>query len=121
MVELTLGNGIVVKAILDTGSEINLVTESMYSILMESGVEIPTLPVESVVLITAFGKKSNKIRKQALLEFNLGEDKFEANFLLSPQLINEAILGCQFMKEYGIGLSFETESLSYIKGEQTVQ
>jgi hypothetical protein len=72
MVELTLGNGIVVKAILDTGSEINLLTESVYSSLTKSGVEIPTLPVESVVLVTAFGKKSNKIRKQALVEFNLG-------------------------------------------------
>jgi hypothetical protein len=111
-------NKVTFKAILDTGSEVNLLTESVYFDLTKLGVEIPTLPVESVVLITAFGKKSNKIRKQALVEFNLGEDKFEANFLLSPQLIIE---GCQFMKDYGIGLSFETESLSYIKGEQTVQ
>jgi hypothetical protein len=72
MIELTLGNGIVVKAILDTRSEINLLTESVYSSLTKSGVEIPTLPVESVVLVTAFGKKSNKISKQALVEFNLG-------------------------------------------------
>jgi hypothetical protein len=84
VVELTLGNGWVIKAILVTGSEINLLTESVYLGLNESGVEIPILPVESVVLITAFGKKSNKIRKQALVEFNLGEDKFEANFLISP-------------------------------------
>jgi hypothetical protein len=77
--------------------------------------------VESVVLVTAFGKESNKISKQALVEFNLGKDNFEANFLISPQLINEAILGCQFMKGYGITLSFETESFTYVIGEEIVE
>jgi hypothetical protein len=89
--------------------------------LKESGIEIPTLPVESVVLITAFGKKSNKIRKQALVEFNLGKDEFEANFFISPQLINEAILGCQFMKDYGIGLNFETDKFTYVRGNQIIE
>jgi hypothetical protein len=82
VVELSLGNGKVIKAILDTGSEINLLTESVYLGLKESGIEIPTLPVESVVLITAFGKKSNKICKQALVQFSLGKDEFEANFFI---------------------------------------
>jgi hypothetical protein len=121
VVELSLGNGKVIKAILDTGSEINLLTENVYLGLKESGIEIPTLPVESVVLITAFGKKSNKIRKQALVEFSLGKDEFEANFLISPQLINEAILGCQCMKEYGIGLNFETEKFTYVRGNQIIE
>jgi hypothetical protein len=55
-VELILENGKKIKAILDTGSEINLLTEIVYLELKESGVEIPTLPVEKVV--------SNSIRKE---------------------------------------------------------
>jgi hypothetical protein len=93
----------------------------VYLDLQTSGIEIPTLPVEGVVLITAFGKKSNKIRKQALVEFSLGEDEFETHFLISPQLINEAILGCQFMRDCGIGLNFETEKLTYVIGNQIIE
>jgi hypothetical protein len=73
------------------------------------------------LLVTAFGKKSNQIRKQALVEFQLGQDELEVNFLISPQLIHEAILGCQFMKDYGIGLKFETESFTYFRENQIVE
>jgi hypothetical protein len=65
------------------------------------------------VLITAFGKRSKRIKSQALVEFEIGEELFEGVFLISPQLINSAIIGCQFLKEYGITINFERESISY--------
>jgi hypothetical protein len=85
----------VIHAILDSGSEVNLLSERVYRQLIQSGVEIPELPVESVVLVTAFGKRSKRIRKQALVDFTIGNDKFEGVFLVSLQLTNEAIIGCQ--------------------------
>jgi hypothetical protein len=64
------------------------------------------LPVENVVLITAFERRSKKIRKQALLEFTIREDCFQGVFMISPQLTNEVIIDCQLMEEYGIKIKF---------------
>jgi hypothetical protein len=71
-------------AILDPGSEVNLLSERIYEELTEAGVEIPILPVEGVVLVTAFGRRSKRIRKQALLEFEIGQNVFETILLISP-------------------------------------
>jgi hypothetical protein len=77
--------------------------------------DIPTLPVENVTLVTAFGKRSNRVRKQVMVTFIVRTEEFEANFFISPQLVNEAILGCQFIKNYGINLNFERGSFSYFR------
>jgi hypothetical protein len=42
--------------------------------------------MENVVLVTAFGRRLKKIRKQALIEFKIGEDEFEGVFMISSQL-----------------------------------
>jgi hypothetical protein len=51
-----------INAILDSGSEVNLLSEGVYEKLIKAGVDIPVLPVENVVLMTAFGKRSKRIR-----------------------------------------------------------
>jgi hypothetical protein len=45
--------------------------------------------------VIAFGKRTRKIKSQVLAEFYIGDDEFEVVFLVSPQLTNEAILGCE--------------------------
>jgi hypothetical protein len=91
----------------DSGSEVNLLSECVYDRLVKSGVEVPVLPLENVVLVTAFGRRSRKIRSQALIEFTIGRGIFEGVFMISPQLTSEAIIGCQLLKEYGININFD--------------
>jgi hypothetical protein len=76
---------------------------------------ILVLPVENVVLVAAFGKHTNKIRKQILIEFKIGEDKFEGVFMISPQLTNDAIIGCQLLNEYEINIQFGKGTISYLR------
>jgi hypothetical protein len=45
--------------------------------MINSGINVPTLPLEGVVLITAFGKRSNKVRKQSMVAFTMCESRFE--------------------------------------------
>jgi hypothetical protein len=116
MIEISVGNGMVIKAILDTGSEINLLAGSVYEKLITLGADVPTLPLEDVTLVIAFGKKSNRIKKQAMVEYAIGCDFFESNFFISPQLINDAILGCKFLKEYGITLDFKEGKFYLFQG-----
>jgi hypothetical protein len=116
MIEISVGEGMVIKAILDTGSKINLLAESVYEKLIKLGAGVPTLPLENITLVTAFGKQANRIKKQAMIECAIGSNFFESNFFISPQLINDAILvGCQFLKEYGITLDFKRGSFTYFK------
>jgi hypothetical protein len=79
-------------------------------------VDIPVLPVENVVLVTAFGKRSKRIRHQALIGFSVESDVFEGVFMVSSQLTNGAIIGCQFLKEYGVSINFGRGTLSYLRG-----
>jgi hypothetical protein len=90
-------------------------SESIYEQLLKVGVEVPELPLENVVLVTAFGKRSKRIRRQALIEFTIGNDLFEGVFMITPQLPNEAIISCQLLKEYGISLNFAKENFSYAR------
>jgi hypothetical protein len=69
--------------------------------------------------VTAFGRRSERIRLQVLLEFHIGQDVFKAVFLISPQLNNEVIWGCNFLKEYGMQLCFDTGRLEYVYNGQT--
>jgi hypothetical protein len=50
-----------------------------------------------------------------MLEFAIGEDDFEGVFMISPQLANEAIIGCQLLKECSININFERGSISYVR------
>jgi hypothetical protein len=70
------------------------------------------------VLVTAFGKRSKRIRHQALIEFTVGEDLFESVFMISSQLTNDAIIGCQFLRVYGIVIDFHKGTFSYVRGTQ---
>jgi hypothetical protein len=45
----------------------------------------------------------------------VGEDLFEAVFFISPQLSNDVILGCNFLKEYKMHLHFDSETLEYVR------
>jgi hypothetical protein len=113
--EIRVDNRVNINAILDSGSEVNLLAQRAYDKLIKSGVDLPTLPVQGVVLVTAFGKRSDRIRNQTLVSFTIGEDLFEGVFLISSQLVSEAILGGQLLKEYGLNLDFERDIVSYVR------
>lgn len=68
--------------------------------------------------MTAFGKRSKSIKLQLLTEFNIGEEIFEAVFLVAPQLNCDVILGCSFLKEYGIQLCFDSGRIEYVRQGQ---
>jgi hypothetical protein len=115
LLEIKVGNKFVINAILDSGSEVNLISQDMYDKLTKAGTNIPVLPVENVVLVTAFGRRSNRIRIQAFIEFTVGTDQFENVFMVSSQLRNDAIIGCQFLKEYRICINFDKGAISYVR------
>jgi hypothetical protein len=76
----------VVKFVLDSGAQCSIISERVYCELLKAGINSMELPAQKVVLRKAFGGRSRRVRKQAYLEFKLGEDAFEHVFFISPQL-----------------------------------
>jgi hypothetical protein len=72
-VQITFRYGIMVNAILGSGSEGNLLTERIYEQIINAGLDVPSLPLGNIAL-TACGKRSKKIRIQALAEFTVRSD-----------------------------------------------
>jgi hypothetical protein len=59
-----------------------------------------------VNLVSAFNNKSKRVKKQALLEVNIGGTKLDQVVLLSVQLLTEAILGLEFLINYEAEICF---------------
>jgi hypothetical protein len=70
-VEIGLGND-KLNVLLDSGSQISLITEEIYEKLKSKGYPMLTLPIKAAILVTAIGKKSRKLDKQAMVEFEIG-------------------------------------------------
>lgn len=114
ILKLKVGDKFVIDAIIDSGSEVNLISHDLYDKLTKAGTKLLLLPVESVVLVTAFGRRSDRIKIQVYLEFTIGTDRFEHVFMVSSQLKEDAIVGCQFLKEFGVCIDFSKGAIRYV-------
>jgi len=56
--------------------------------------------------VSAFNDQSKRVKKQALLEVNIGGIKLDQVVLLSAQLLTEAILGLDFLINYETEINF---------------
>ena len=65
---IKIGNGNM-KGVIDTGSEISLITDDLYARLLSQGLEMLELKLQSTVLVTAFGSRSRRIKKQVYIPF----------------------------------------------------
>ena len=90
-IDIKTGNGNV-KGVIDSGSEISLITEDQHAHLLSQGLEMLALKLQSTVLVTAFGSRSRRIKKQVNIPFFISDDCFEHVFLMSGQLIESSPL-----------------------------
>jgi hypothetical protein len=72
--------------VIDTGSQISLLTEELYRNLRSESVEDLELGVQNAVLVSAFGNKTKRIRVQAMMPVRFDDSVMDHIFLISPQL-----------------------------------
>jgi hypothetical protein len=58
------------------------------------------LPVQLVVLMSTFGIKILRVRRQALIPFLITDDEFENNILICSQLVSPGLLGADSLCAY---------------------
>jgi len=99
------------SAVLDTGYEASILSEQLYNELEANGVESLELPAQNVVLVGAFSRKGNRVRKQVFLTLKFGDLHIDQIFLLSEQLLTPMPIGCDFCIANGIILDFHRGKL----------
>ena len=70
------------------------------------------LPTQHVNLLSAFNKKSNRVKKQAMLDVIIGDFKVNQIVLLSLQLLTDTILGLDFLVDYKAIINFVERSIT---------
>jgi predicted aspartyl protease len=90
-------------ALVDSGADSSIISQELFEPLINKGVPILHIPVVGCV---AFGRNSKRIKKQALIEFTLNEDKYEVKALVAPELATSVIIGTDFLNEYRVKLDF---------------
>ena len=78
-----------IEALIDTGCEMSILNEYLYNKLKHAGLNCLELPTQHVNLVSAFNDKSKRVKKQALLEVNIGTTKLDQVVLLSAQLLTK--------------------------------
>ena len=101
-----------VSALLDTGCELSILNEQLYNKLRLLGLNCLELPTQHLNLVSAFNERSKRIRKQALLEIQIGDSTVDQVVLLTPQLLTDAILGLDFLIDHATELSFPDRTVS---------
>ena len=105
--DIKIGNGNV-KGVIDTGFEISLVSEDLYTNLQSQGLQMLELKLQSTVLVTAFGSRSWRIKKQVYIPLRNDDNCLKHVFLVSGQLLESLLIGANFLQEYGLVVNFKT-------------
>jgi hypothetical protein len=109
-----------VSSVLDTGSELSLMSQELYSKLRDKGMNLE-LPVQNINLVSAFSDKSRKVKKQAMQTFNFGEVSVEQIFLIAPGLMTEVLLGVDFCVANEVRISFPDGCFTMNIGNQVIR
>ena len=101
-----------ILALIDTGCEVSIMNEHLYNQLKHHGLNCLELPTQHVNLLSAFNKRSNRVKRQALLGFKIKTRSINQVMLLSPQLVTDVILGLDFLMDHGAIINFSERSIS---------
>jgi hypothetical protein len=87
-------------------------TEELYHKLKSEGVKGLELGMQNAVLVSAFGSKTKRIRMQAMLPIWIGNILLDHIFLISPQLLDQALPGVDFCRRNNIVIDFPEQCLT---------
>ena len=111
-------NGVPTNALVDTGSQVNAISERWFSNNKKDLGRIEILKLSNTVIKGATGNKSKRITQQVLLTFQIGELKFDSVFVVVPELIRECILGFELLAKNGCVIDLSNKQIR-IQGDHT--
>jgi hypothetical protein len=92
--------------LVNTGCELSIMNKLLYNKLRHEGLKCFELPMRHVNLLSAFNRKSNRVKKQAMLPVKIGDFEINQIVSLSLQLLTDVILGLDFLVDYHAVINF---------------
>ena len=89
--------GIIIRALIDTGSEVSAISEKIYLTHEANLIKCPTLPLIGVTVTGAINTKATKVKKQIFAKIDVGQISENATLLVIPNLTADCILGVDFL------------------------
>jgi hypothetical protein len=104
-------NNVSVTALIDSGSQLNGISEEWFLQNKDSLGRVDILNLSNTNVKGALGTKSKLIRKQVLLEVEIGGYLFDLVFFIIPSLNKDCILGINMLREGECQLDFRHNTL----------
>jgi hypothetical protein len=82
--------------VLDTGCQISIMSQVLYSKIIRKGVKCLELPAQHVLLQSAFSDKTKRVTRQILLEIQFKSKVIDHVFFVSQQLATPLLTGTDF-------------------------
>jgi hypothetical protein len=79
------------------------------------------LAVQNAVLVSAFGNKTKRIRIQAMMPIRINDIVVDHIFLISPQLLTQALLGMDFCQMNNVIINFPEQWFAMERDRCSVQ
>ena len=87
-----------IMALIDTGSKITCISETMYDKNIDVFKKCPILPLANLQAFGFTGEKSVRLKKQVRASIKIGELSVELDFIIVPKLVRECIIGIDAQK-----------------------
>lgn len=103
-------NNVVCLGLIDTGSPVCLISLDLFRRLESVGQPIHTLKISNCRIKGVVPTKKIQVNVQCFLDFSIEGIKFYNNFLVTPFLSYDCILGVNWCEKYEITLTFSKEN-----------
>ena len=100
--------------VLDTGCQISIMSEELYSEILGKGVKCSELPAQHVLLQSAFSDKTKRVKRQILLEIQFRSKVIDHVFLVSGQLATPLLIGTDFCTLLEAVIDFSRKKVTLI-------
>lgn len=106
-------DGVEVRALIDTGSQVSAVSESFYSANIGRFSKCPTLPLVGVTVTSATEKKATKVSRQFYANVHLQQVEEASTILVVPKLTVDCIIGIDILSRLKTKIDLENYELIF--------
>lgn len=109
-IDIRIGK-VMVSGLIDTGSEINCISQRLFDELVAAGVEMDEFPITKTSIRGAVGKKSSKVASQIYVTIQIKELLFDVVLIIVNDLYCDLILGEMFLHETGAQIRHQSNDV----------
>lgn len=108
-----------VRALIDTGAQISMVTKNLYEKLRTNGVNMTEIPITKFPVRGAFSDKGEIIAYKIFVEMEIENKKFNGEFYIAKKLPYQMLLGIEFLTAHRAVIDCATNHIGLQLKEET--